>query len=242
MLEAAFKQKPKAIIVCNPSNPCGKVFTIDELKVIADFAQKYDSFVITDEVYEHIVYKPNKHIFFASLPGMYERTITCGSLSKTYSVTGWRIGHILAPENIISVAKKVHDFLTVGAAHPLMEASVTGLELGDDYYEDFLNMYQSKKDIFVKGLKELGLNYTDPQGAYFVLMNTAEFGVTDDRKFCEWMAQNVGVGAVPGSSFFHGGVKNYIRFHFAKNDETLYEAINRLETLKKKASLAKGSF
>ena len=239
VLEAAFKQHPKAIILCNPSNPCGKVFTLDELKIIADFAEKYDTFVITDEVYEHIVYEPNKHIYFANLPGMFERTITCSSLSKTYSITGWRLGYIFAPEKIIDVAKKVHDFLTVGAAHPLMETVVTALELGDDYYRDFLNVYQGKKDIFINGLKDLGLNYNDPQGAYYVLVDTSEFGVKNDVKFCEWLAREVGVGAVPGSSFFHEDVNNYIRFHFAKNDDTLYEALNRLSTLKAKASLVK---
>ena len=135
-LENAFKQHPKALILCNPSNPCGKVFTYDELKVIADLAEKYDTFVITDEVYEHIVYEPYKHTYFASLPKMWERTISCSSLSKTYSITGWRLGYIIAPKNIIEVAKKVHDFLTVGAAAPLQEAAVTGLKFGDEYYKD----------------------------------------------------------------------------------------------------------
>ncbi len=238
VLEAAFKQHPKAIIVCNPSNPSGKVFTYDELKIIADFAVKYDTFVITDEVYEHIVYEPHKHVYFANLPGMFERTITCNSLSKTYSVTGWRLGYIFAPKEIVDVAKKVHDFLTVGAAHPLMETIVTGLELGDDYYKELLGIYQSKKDLFVNGLKDIGLDYNDPQGAYYVLVNTDEFNVKDDIKFCEWMAREVGVGAVPGSSFFHENVNNYVRFHFAKNDDTLNEALNRLSTLKKKAAQA----
>ena len=133
-LEAAFRQKPKALILCNPSNPCGKVFNYDELKIIADLAEKYDAFVITDEVYEHIVYAPHKHTYFASLPNMWERTISCSSLSKTYSITGWRLGYIIAPPHIIDAAKKVHDFLTVGAAAPLQEAAVTGLRFGDDYY------------------------------------------------------------------------------------------------------------
>ena len=140
------------------------------------------------------------------------------------------------------MAKKVHDFLTVGAAHPLMEAVVPALELGDDYYRDFLGVYQSKKDIFVNGLKDLGLSYNDPQGAYYVLVDTSEFGDKDDVKFCESLAKEVGVAAVPGSSFFREDINNYIRFHFAKNDETLYEALNRLSTLKKKAALAKNIF
>ena len=234
VLEAAFKQHPKAIIVCNPSNPSGKVFTIDELKIIADFAQKYDTFVITDEVYEHIVYEPNKHVYFANLPGMFERTLTCSSLSKTYSITGWRLGYVLACDEIIDVAKKVHDFLTVGAAHPLMEAVVPALELGDDYYRDFLGVYQSKKDIFVNGLKDLGLSYNDPQGAYYVLVDTSEFGVKDDVKFCEWLAKEVGVAAVPGTSFFKENVNNIVRLHFAKVDETLNEALERLSKIREK--------
>ena len=142
-LEAAFKQHPKALILCNPSNPCGKVFTYNELKFIADLAEKYDTFVITDEVYEHIVYAPNRHVYFATLPGMWERTISCSSLSKTYSITGWRLGYIIAPSNIIEVAKKVHDFLTVGAAAPLQEAAVTGLQFGDEYYDDLRDKYLS---------------------------------------------------------------------------------------------------
>lgn len=242
VLESAFKQHPKAIIVCNPSNPSGKVFTIDELKIIADFAEKYDTFVITDEVYEHIVYEPHKHVYFAAIPGMAERTITCSSLSKTYSITGWRLGYIFADEKIINVAKKVHDFLTVGAAHPLMETVVTALNFDDQYYKDFLAVYQRKKDTFINGLKDIGLNYSDPQGAYYVLVDTSEFKVTNDVQFCEWLAREVGVGAVPGSSFFHEDINNYIRFHFAKNENTLNEALNRLTTLKKKATLANGNF
>lgn len=242
VLEAAFKQNPKAIILCNPSNPSGKVFTRDELQIIADFAEKYDTFVITDEVYEHIVYQPNKHVYFATLPRMAERTITCSSLSKTYSITGWRLGYIFADEKIIDVAKKVHDFLTVGAAHPLMETVVTALEFDDKYYSDFLAIYQHKKDLFINGLKNLDLSFSDPQGAYYVLVNTDEFKVTNDIKFCEWLAREVGVGAVPGSSFFREDVNNYIRFHFAKNDDTLIEALNRLESLKKKAIAANGNF
>lgn len=242
VLEAAFKQHPKAIIVCNPSNPSGKVFSYDELKIIADFAEKYDVFVITDEVYEHIVYEPNKHVYFATLPGMAERTITCSSLSKTYSITGWRLGYIFADEKIINVAKKVHDFLTVGAAHPLMETVVTALNFDDQYYKDFLAVYQHKKDVFINGLKDLELNFSDPQGAYYVLVDTSEFKVTNDVQFCEWLAREVGVGAVPGSSFFHEDINNYIRFHFAKNDDTLLAALDRLTSLKKKAALANGNF
>lgn len=233
-LEAAFKQNPKAIILCNPSNPCGKVFTLEELQTIADLAEKYDTYVITDEVYEHIVYSPNKHIYFASLPRMWERTISCSSLSKTYSITGWRLGYIIAPPNIIDVARKVHDFLTVGAAAPLQEAAVTGLKFGDDYYKWLTDKYTSKRDLFLKGLDDIGIAHTVPQGAYYILLDISEFGFDSDLEFCEVLARDVGVGAVPGSSFFREPVNNLIRLHFAKKDETLNEALNRLESIRTK--------
>lgn len=233
-LEAAFKQHPKALILCNPSNPCGKVFTYNELKFIADLAEKYDTFVITDEVYEHIVYAPNRHVYFATLPGMWERTISCSSLSKTYSITGWRLGYIIAPSNIIEVAKKVHDFLTVGAAAPLQEAAVTGLRFGDEYYDDLREKYTAKRDLFIKGLNDIGIKRTVPQGAYYVMLDISEFGFESDLEFCDVLARDVGVGAVPGSSFFREPVNNLIRLHFAKKDETLYEALNRLSDIRKK--------
>ncbi len=233
-LENAFRQHPKALILCNPSNPCGKVFTYDELKIIADLAQKYDTFVITDEVYEHIVYEPNRHIYFASLPGMWERTISCSSLSKTYSITGWRLGYIIAPPDIIDVAKKVHDFLTVGAAAPLQEAAVTGLKFGDDYYKWLQDKYTRKRDLFINGLDAIGIPHTTPQGAYYILLDISEFGYESDLEFCEVLAREVGVGAVPGSSFFRENVNNLIRLHFAKKDETLNEALNRLENIRRK--------
>lgn len=235
MLEDAFKQHPKALILCNPSNPSGKVFTYEELKFISELAIKYDTFVITDEVYEHIVYEPYKHIYINSFPGMFERTISCSSLSKTYSITGWRLGYMIAPANIIERAKKVHDFLTVGAAAPLMEAAVVGLEFPDSYYEGLRAHYTHMRDLFLNGIKEFGLNYNEPQGAYFVLVDISEFGASDDLEFCEWMAANVGVAAVPGSSFFKEDINNYIRFHFAKKDETLNAALERLSDLRAKA-------
>ena len=233
-LEVAFKQHPKALILCNPSNPCGKVFTYNELKFIADLAEKYDTFVITDEVYEHIVYAPNRHVYFATLPGMWERTISCSSLSKTYSITGWRLGYIIAPPNIIEAAKKVHDFLTVGAAAPLQEAAVTGLRFGDEYYDDLREKYTAKRDLFIKGLNDIGIKHTVPQGAYYVMLDISEFGFESDLEFCDVLARDVGVGAVPGSSFFREPVNNLIRLHFAKKDETLYEALNRLSDIRKK--------
>lgn len=233
-LEEAFKQGPKALILCNPSNPTGKVFTLEELQIIARLAEKYDTFVITDEVYEHIVYEPYRHIYFASLPGMFERTISCSSLSKTYSITGWRLGYLIAPATIIDGARKVHDFLTVGAAAPLQEAAVVALNFDEAYYTELRAVYTAKRDFFIKGLERLGLTYTVPQGAYYVLVDISDFGAKSDLEFCEWMAQEVGVAAVPGSSFFKEDVNHLIRFHFAKKQETLEEALKRLENLRSK--------
>lgn len=233
-LEDAFRQRPKALILCNPSNPCGKAFTKAELETIAALAKKYDAYVITDEVYEHIVYAPNRHTYFAALPGMWERTISCSSLSKTYSITGWRLGYTIAPPEITERIKKVHDFLTVGAAAPLQEAVIPGLKFGQAYYDDLLAIYTHKRDLFLKGLDEIGLVHNVPQGAYYILMDISEFGYDSDLEFCETLAEKVGVGAVPGSSFFREPVNHLIRFHFAKKDETLLDALNRLESLRKK--------
>ena len=227
-LEAAFKKGAKALILCNPSNPCGKVFTRDELMTIARLAEKYDAYVITDEVYEHIVYDPFEHISFATLPGMRERTITCGSLSKTYSITGWRLGYIIASPEIIDTARKVHDFLTVGAAAPLQEAAVTALNFGDEYYKELKEKYTSLRDFFLAGLDKAGIPHTTPQGAYYVLADISEFGYKSDLEFCEVLAEKTGVGAVPGSSFFRENVNHLIRFHFAKKESTLQAALDRL--------------
>ena len=227
-LRKAFQQRPKAIILCNPSNPTGRVFTRDELEYIASLAQEFDAFVITDEVYEHIVYEPYHHIYFASLPGMFERTISCSSLSKTYSITGWRLGYVVAPPEVADAVKKVHDFLTVGAAAPLQEAAVTALELPEAYYRSLLATYTEKRGVFLKSLDEAGLAYVIPQGAYYVLVDISEFKAKDDIAFCEWLAQYLGVAAVPGSSFFHEPTHHLIRFHFAKKTETLEEAGKRL--------------
>lgn len=233
-LENAFKQNPKALILCNPSNPCGKVFSKEELEYIASLAIKYDTYVITDEVYEHIVYAPYKHTYFASLPGMFERTISCSSLSKTYSITGWRLGYCIAPENIIEQIKKIHDFLTVGAAAPLQEAAVVGLEFSDAYYDELQKLYTHKKDLFINGLKELNIPHTEPQGAYYVMVDISEFGYDSDLDFCVDLIKNVGVAAVPGSSFFKEEKNRYIRFHFAKKDETLLAALDRLKDMRTK--------
>lgn len=237
ILEEAFRQKPKALILCNPSNPCGKVFTYYELKIIADLAEKYDTFVITDEVYEHIIYAPHRHTYFASLSNMKDRTISCGSLSKTYSITGWRLGYVIASPHITDTVKKVHDFLTVGAAAPLQEAAVTGLRFSDDYYMDLRRKYTEKRDLFLNGLDRLKIPHTTPEGAYYVLLDISEFGYESDVVFCEKLAKEVGVGAVPGSSFFKEPENRYIRLHFAKKNNTLNEALNRLESFRKKMSV-----
>ena len=235
LLEEAFRHGANALILCNPSNPCGKVFSLEEMTLIADIVKKYDGYVITDEVYEHIIYAPYRHVYMASLPEMRERTIICNSLSKTYSITGWRLGYVIASSAIIDRVKKVHDFLTVGAAAPLMEAAVTGLNFGDEYYQDLQAHYTHMKNLFAGGLQQLGFRITEPQGAYYVLLDVSEFGVQDDYAFAAWMAEKVGVAAVPGSSFFREPVHHLVRFHFAKEDATLNEALNRLESLSRQA-------
>lgn len=231
MLREAFKQKPKALILCNPSNPCGKVFTLEELTLIADLAKEFDTFVITDEVYEHIVYGPHRHCYMASLPEMFERTISCSSLSKTYNMTGWRLGYIIGSAEIIAGARKIHDFLTVGAAAPLQEAATVALQLPSSYYDDMQRDYTRKRDLFLGYLDKAGLIYTRPQGAYYVMVDCTKFKVTDDVAFCHWMAKEIGVAAVPGSSFFHEPVNHLIRLHFARDEELLRAAGERLQRL-----------
>lgn len=237
LIEDGFRQGAKGIIVCNPSNPCGKVFTREELMGIGELALKYDAFVITDEVYEHMVYAPNHHVCMASLPGMYEHTITCNSLSKTYSITGWRLGYLIGPEDVVEGAKKVHDFLTVGAPAPLQEAAVTGLNFPQSYYDDLLALYTDKRKRFLDGLDKIGLKHNIPQGTYFVMvdiqdfLNLPQFAGYSDLEFCEWMIREIGVAAVPGSSFFREPVNNLIRLHFARSEETIDEALRRLSRM-----------
>ncbi len=231
-LRRAFERRPKALVLCNPSNPCGKVFTREELAYIAGLAEEFDSFVITDEVYEHIVYAPNRHTWFASLPGMFQRTLSCSALSKTYSITGWRLGYVIGPEEVIQGVRKAHDFLTVGAAAPLQEAAVAAFQLPDRYYEDLLRGYTERRGVFLDQLSNAGLKYTTPQGAYYVMVDVSEFDCPDDNWFCEWMARDVGVAAVPGSSFFYEPEHRYVRFHFAKRLETLLEAGARLQRIR----------
>jgi aminotransferase len=233
-LRRAFERGAKALVLCNPSNPSGKVFTRKELQVIANLAEEFDAFVLTDEVYEHIIYAPHQHTYFASLPGMFNRTLSCSSLSKTFSMTGWRLGYVIAPPIVINEARKVHDFLTVGAAAPLQEAAVTALELPDSYYNELQRLYTEKRTMFLEYLQAAGLRYTEPQGAYYVMVDISEFGWKSDVAFCEWMAKEVGIAVVPGSSFFHEKVNHLIRFHFAKRAETLAVAGGRLLHLRGK--------
>ena len=237
-IEAGFRAGAKCIIICNPSNPCGKVFTREELTEIGELAARYDAYIATDEVYEYMVYEPHVHTVMASLPGMAERTVTCNSLSKTYSITGWRLCYMIGPEPVLEAAKKVHDFLTVGAPSPLQEAATVGLAFDDGYYEDFNRMYRQKRDYFLAGLDRIGLKHNVPQGTYFVMVDIGEFlelpqfrGLSD-LEFCEWMIREIGVAAVPGSSFFREPVNNLIRLHFAREQSTLDEVIRRLSRLR----------
>lgn len=236
VLEDAFKQGAKAILVCNPSNPSGKVFTKAELQIIADLCIKYDVYAIMDEVYEHIIYEGHVHTYMNSLPGMWERTVSCSSLSKTYSVTGWRLGYAIAPKHLMDRIKQYHDFNTVGAASPLMEAAVVGLKMPDSYYKEFGDHYAHMKKLFTDGLKNIGIPFTDPQGAYFVLADISPFlkKGQKDVDFCVEMAEKVGVACVPGSSFFKEDVNNIVRVHFAKKDDTLNEALDRLSQIREK--------
>ncbi len=239
-LSDAFKAKPKALILCNPSNPLGRVFGREELLRIAALAERHDAFVITDEVYEHIVYPPREHVYFAALPGMWERTISCGSLSKTYSITGWRLGYAIAPRTVTEGMRKVHDFLTVGAPAPLQEAAVTALRFPDSYYTGLRDSYAAKRGLFLSCLDKAGLSYVKPEGAYYVMVDIRGFGAESDTAFCEWLAESVGVAAVPGSSFYKESVNGWIRFHFAKKEETLALAGERLALVRERWEETRG--
>lgn len=236
-IEDAFKQGAKAIIICNPNNPCGKVFTREELMTIGELALKYDAYVIADEVYEYMVYEPHEHTCMASLPGMWDHTITCNSFSKTYSITGWRLGWIIGPEDFIERAKKIHIFLTVAAPAPLQEAAIAGLEMPDSYYKELLATYTEMRDYFLAGLDRIGMDHNDPAGSYFVMIDISKylaleaFAGYDDCMFCEWMIRNLGVAAVPGSSFFREPIKHLIRMHFARSRKTVDEALRRLSRI-----------
>lgn len=227
-LRRVFASGLKAFVLCNPSNPCGRVFTRDELMQIAALAQEFDVFVLTDEVYEHIVFPPHRHTYFATLPGMASRTLMCSSLSKTFSITGWRLGYVHAAPGIIAQARKVHDFLTVGAAAPLQHAVVTALNFPLSYYDELAAEYARSRDILLGYLDQTGLPYTRPEGAYFVMVDISRFGYASDVEFAHWMTREIGVAPVPGSSFFANGENRYIRLNFAKKPETLHAAGHRL--------------
>jgi len=233
-LRRAFAGGLKAFVLCNPSNPCGRVFTRAELQTIAAAAEEYDVFVLTDEVYEHIVFPPHRHTYFSTLPGMATRTLMCSSLSKTFSITGWRLGYVHAAPEIISQARKVHDFLTVGAAAPLQHAVVTALAFPDTYYDGLASIYARSRDVLLSYLDRAELSYTRPEGAYFVMVDISSFGWASDVEFSHWMTREVGVAPVPGSSFFAPGENRYIRLNFAKKPETLHAAGERLVNLRKR--------
>ncbi len=232
-LRRAFERGLKAFVLCNPSNPCGRVFTRAELLQIAALAEEFDVFVLTDEVYEHIVYAPHRHTYFNTLPGMARRTLMCSSLSKTFSITGWRLGYVHAAPEIIAQGRKVHDFLTVGAAAPLQHAVVTALNFPASYYDELAAKYAASRDILLGYLDRTGLGYTRPEGAYFVMVDISPFGYASDIEFSHWMTKEIGVAPVPGSSFFAPGENRYIRLNFAKRPETLHAAGERLLTLRR---------
>lgn len=231
-LRAAFASGLKAFILCNPSNPCGRVFTRAELLQIAALAEEFDTFVITDEVYEHLVFDGREHVYFAALPGMAARTLSCSSLSKTFSITGWRLGYVHAPEAVIAQARKVHDFLTVGAAAPLQHAVVTALGWGPDYYAGLAAEYQARRDLLLSYLDRTGLGYLRPEGAYFVMLDVEPLGFASDVECAHWMAREIGVAPVPGSSFFPYPENRYVRLNFAKSAPVLRAAGERLLRLR----------
>ncbi len=232
-LRAAFASGLKAFVLCNPSNPCGRVFTREELLQIAALAEEFDTWVLTDEVYEHIVFAPHRHTYFSTLPGMASRTLMCSSLSKTFSITGWRLGYVQAAPEVIAQARKVHDFLTVGAAAPLQHAVVTALSFPPEYYTGLAAEYAESRDVLLSYLDRTGLEYSRPEGAYFVMVDISPFGYASDVEFAHWMTKEIGVAPVPGSSFFANGENRYIRLNFAKRPATLHAAGERLLKLRR---------
>jgi len=233
-LAAAFNNNTKAIIINTPNNPTGKVFGREELKIVADLCQKWDVLAITDEIYEHIIYDGTVHVSPITLDGMRERTIVVNGMSKTYSVTGWRVGYIIAPPGITGAIRKMHDFMTVGAPAPLQEAGATALRLPDSYYIDLARHYRERRDRLMKMLDEAGLNPMLPKGAYYIMCDVSSFGYPDDVEFTKFLVKDIGVAAVPGSSFFRNpeAGKDIIRFTFCKKEETLRAAEERLQKLK----------
>jgi len=233
-LAAAFNDRTKAIVLCNPTNPTGAVFTREELEAVAALCRKWDVIALTDEIYEHIVFDGREHVALASLDGMWERSATIGGMSKTYSVTGWRVGTILAPPRLTETFRRVHDFVSIGAAAPLQEAGAVAYRLPRSYYDDLAAAYQARRDRFCKALWEVGFEFDAPQGAYYVMAGIAPFGADDDLAFAGKLVREIGVAVVPGSSFFVDKPlgRSYVRFCFCKKDETLDLAIDRLRVLR----------
>lgn len=229
-MKEAFSPRTRAVILNTPNNPTGKIFTKKELTFIADLCTEYNAVAITDEIYEHIVYDGRKHLSIGSLPGMEDRTITIGSFSKTYSVTGWRVGYALAEAALTARIRKIHDFLTVGAPAPLQQACVAALNLPESYYRELADEYDQKRKIMYNGLKKAGFSCDLPEGAYYIFTDISAFGMKD-MEFARHLVEKVGVAAVPGSSFYNNGGENRLRFTFSKKDETLHEACRRLEGL-----------
>jgi aminotransferase len=232
-LAAAFNDKTKAIIINTPNNPTGKVFTRDELATIAALCRKWDVIAIADEIYEHIIYDGCRHVPIASVEGMADRTVTINSLSKTYSVTGWRVGWAISPKQLTGAIRKVHDFLTVGAAAPLQEAGVAALGVPDSYYEGLAAAYTRRRDVLLDVLERRHFTCYKPSGAYYIMTDIAAFGFRDDVEFARYLVKEVGVAAVPGSSFYRNAAagRTKLRFCFCKKDETLAEADRRLSRL-----------
>lgn len=239
-LRAAFNERTKAIIICNPNNPTGKVFTREELEFIADLCKEFDAMAFTDEIYEHITYNieedgdPLEHVSMATIEGMRDRTVVVNSLSKTYSVTGWRVGYCIAPPDVTSAIRKVHDFLTVGAANPLQHAGAYALGLPPSYYDELQKEYQKKRDFIVPVLQNAGFKCDTPDGAYYVMCDISDFGFANDIEFTKHLIREVGVAVVPGSSFYHDAAmgSQMVRFCFCKKDETLDAAAENLQKLK----------
>lgn len=233
-LAAAFNDNTKAIIINTPNNPTGKVFSREELQTIAELCHKWNVVAITDEIYEHILFGGKKHIAIATLDGMRDRTITINGLSKTYSVTGWRVGYTIAPPEISQAIRKVHDFLTVGAAAPLQEAGTHALRLPPSYYDKLQADYEARRDRILGVLKDVGFRCFDPDGAYYVMTDISAFGYKDDVEFARFLVKDIGVAVVPGSSFYHEPAlgRSQVRFTFCKKDETLAAAEERLQKLK----------
>ena len=238
-LRAAFNEKTKAIIICNPNNPTGKVFTRDEMEFIAGLCKEFDALCFTDEIYEHILYDRDgvqlEHICMATLDGMRERTVVVNSLSKTYSVTGWRVGYCIAPQEITHAIRKVHDFLTVGAANPLQHAGAYAMSLPPSYYEELRREYQRKRDFIVPVLRDAGFKCDTPEGAYYVMTDISEFGFPNDIEFTKHLIREIGVAVVPGSSFYENRDmgSQMVRFCFCKLDETLEAAAENLQKLRR---------